>query len=88
MIECSTEVAFCDHFSLLCAKFVATYALFLGVKFGLENLIRVKDLTFYNSAPPPGWDKIPTFSKNVLLGAPLYNGMMRMVRMSVNDDKR
>ena len=30
MIESSTEVAFCDHFSLLCAKFVATYALFLG----------------------------------------------------------
>ena len=27
---CSTEVAFCDNFSLLCAKFVATYALFLG----------------------------------------------------------
>ena len=34
---------------LLGAKFVAIYALFLGVKFGLEDLLRVKDLTFRNS---------------------------------------
>ena len=33
------------------AKFVVIYALFLGVKYGLEDLLRVKDLTFCNSVP-------------------------------------
>ena len=31
------------------AKFVAIYAFFLGVKFGWEDLLRLKDLTFRNS---------------------------------------
>ena len=34
---------------LLGVKFVAIYALFLWVKFGLGDLLRVKDLTFRNS---------------------------------------
>ena len=50
MIECSALVSqkwpFVLLLFLLGTKFVANYALFLGVKFGLEDLYHVKNLTF------------------------------------------
>ena len=45
---CSPKVAYCVNFVPSRCKICCDFRAFLGVRFGLEDLLRVKDLTFCN----------------------------------------
>ena len=47
---CSPKVTFCVNFIPSRCRICRDLRVFIGVKFSLEDLLRVKDLTFRNSA--------------------------------------